>query len=196
MHQALQNMTYNLYTLWLFTYSDLETTVCPTVVFSAFSCLSGPSLTTNSSFSTSATLTRVVQVVLWTWIHTLFVDIQNKVQPGAAEEDKINKPWRPLPAGRLTQPQMQYLLSAMYLMLPTIGFFMETVPQSLGLTGLGFIYNDLGGADKNIIVRNLLNATAISCLCSGTTVVALTGSQGCMNAMAHIWVLVIAVVIF
>lgn len=73
---------------------------------------------------------------------------------------------------------------------------MDTSPQSLGLMVLGFIYNDLGGADKNLVVRNLLNAIAIPCLCSGATIVALTGSPGLMNTTAYAWFLIIAMVIF
>lgn len=188
-------ISYHLYTLWLLTYSDLKTTVCPGVVFALFSCLSGPVLTTHDSTPGSATMSRIVHVTLWTWVHTLLVDIQNQSQPGAAQEDKINKPWRPLPAGRLTHSQMKGLLSAMYLIIPLVGFCMDTSPQSLGMIVLGFIYNDLGGADKNFMVRNILNAMGISCLCSGATSVALTGSQGSMTAMGHKWFLLVAAVI-
>ena len=189
-------MGYNLYTLWLLTYSDLKTTVYPTVVFGVFSSLSGPVLTTNVSSKKCVTFSQVMKVALWTWVHTLFVDIQNQVQPGAAEEDKINKSWRPIPAGRLTKFQMNCFLSAMYLMIPMVGLCSDTSPQSLGLMVLGFIYNDLRGADNNFVVRNLLNALGISCLCSGATTLALTGSQGSLTAMAHTWFLLISTVIF
>ena len=194
--RSLQLIRYNLYTLWLLTYSDLKTTVCPTVLFGVFSCLSGPVLTTNLSSAKCVSLSQLMQVALWTWVHTLFVDIQNQKQPGAATEDKINKAWRPLPAGRLTEYQMECLMSAMYFVIPLASSCFDTTPQSLGLMVLGFIYNDLRGADKNFVVRNLLNAMGISTLCSGATAVALSGSQGSMTATAHIWILLISMVIF
>lgn len=163
--------------------------------FGLFSSLSGDVLTTHNSPPMHVILSRTVHITFWTWVHTLLVDIQNQSQPGAAREDKVNKPWRPLPAGRLTLSQMQGLLSAMYLIIPSVGFCMDTSPQSAGMIVLGFIYNDLGGADKNFIVRNVVNAMGISCLCSGATSVALAGSQGSMTATANKWFLLVAAVI-
>ncbi|MCJ1456492.1 hypothetical protein MMC28_006853 [Mycoblastus sanguinarius] len=165
-------------------------------IFGISSCLSGPVLTTSDTSQTLATLSQTPQVVFWVWIHLLFFNIQNHGQPGAAEEDDLNKPWRPIPSGRLTSTDAKYLLLALYIIVPVLGLSKHTLPQSLGLILFGSMYNLFGGADKNFFIRNLLNATGISCFCSGATIIASTGTHVSLNSTAYMWFLVIAIVIF
>lgn len=93
---------------------------------------------------------------MWIWMHQFMCNISN--QSRGAAEDAINKPWRPLPAGRITESQATALRwasvglcawwSAMYgpdLVLPTLTLFITT-----------FLYDELGFAG-HYIGKNFCN---------------------------------------
>ena len=147
------------------------------------------------SLPTSNVFSRIPYVAIWIWAHTLFVDIQNQTQPGAVEQDKLNKPWRPLPAKRLTKAYAESLLSIMYLLIPLLAGLMDTMPQSMALIVMGFMYNDMGGADRSIVARNLLNGIAISDLLLGATGIILSRSGSSLSPTGYRWFFLLAVVI-
>lgn len=188
--------TQNLvYTLWLFTASDIKTFVFPQTAFGIFSALAGPLLTTNHSPSFFAILWRIPHVVLWTWLNTLVFNLANQRHHDSVLEDKLNKPWRPLPAGRISQKHARHLL-------------LVTIPTSLGLIhwGIGateetvllflltWMYNDLGGSDDNFLVRNIIIAVAYTLYGSGALRV--TCDHTSMNRNAVVWLIVIGCIIF
>ncbi len=190
------SVVYHLHTLMLFTYSDLKTTVGPMTIFGVFSVLSGPVLTTSHSPQVLAILFHVPQVAFWSWVHTLFINVGNQRQLGAAEEDGLNKPWRPLSSKRLTTAQAKYLMLTLYPTILSVGLFLGALPQSFCLMVLGYVYNDLGGADKSVLIRNALNAIALPCFGSGATMVALASSRFALNHTAHQWFFIIGLVYF
>ena len=56
----------------------------------------------HSDPAVSKVFSRLPQVILWLQLHLLVEVITNKGMPHSVLEDGINKPWRPLPARRLT----------------------------------------------------------------------------------------------
>jgi 4-hydroxybenzoate polyprenyltransferase len=105
---------YYAYTLWLFTFSDLKTTVLPVTLFGFASALSGPLMTTVSKSPTFYELfSRLPAVLFATWLQVLVGTIANQRLPSSIVEDSINKNWRPIPAGLLSEEgAMHWLLIA------------------------------------------------------------------------------------
>jgi 4-hydroxybenzoate polyprenyltransferase len=78
-----------------------------------------------------------------------------------AVEDAINKPWRPIPAGRITRAQA----TTLQLFAMPVGFGVNYLlgawEETALVYNLAWMYNDLRGGD-NWITRNVLLALALS----------------------------------
>ncbi|EIW54167.1 uncharacterized protein TRAVEDRAFT_132995 [Trametes versicolor FP-101664 SS1] len=156
---ALRNIPYFLFTLILFTKSDLKTTVGPV---SSLALASAP----------VAGLLRVPHVVFWVWLHVLQFDLSNQCMD--PEEDAQNKRDRPLPAKRITLEQARFLrwaivpvclrLSALY--------SPETVYASIALAFLTLLYNELTAHRRHWVIRNVVNALGFASFEVGATLVA------------------------
>ncbi|KAJ7187836.1 hypothetical protein C8R46DRAFT_978664 [Mycena filopes] len=81
-------------TALLFTWSDFKTILFPVIAFAIAVTL------VHSNYS-------IFWAFLWTWVHLLQANISNQCDSKA--EDRINKPWRPLPADRMTVSQARAL---------------------------------------------------------------------------------------
>lgn len=186
-----------LYTIWLFTLSDMKTFVFPQTVFGILSALAGPLLTTNHTPSLELILKRVPLVLLWTWLNTLVFDLANQRRPESVLEDKLNKAWRPLPAGRISEDQTRRLLFvAIPLTLALIHFCIRATEETAILFCLTWMYNDLGGSDDSFIVRNLVIAVAYTFYGSGALRVACQPPQCELNDNATSWLFIIGCIIF
>ncbi|KIY69048.1 hypothetical protein CYLTODRAFT_442935 [Cylindrobasidium torrendii FP15055 ss-10] len=78
-----------LYTLYLFTKSDFKTIMFPVTTFAL-------SLAEKGSWS------RVPIVATWVWFELLGFNTANQTAGASPDEDALNKPWRPVPAKRIT----------------------------------------------------------------------------------------------
>lgn len=106
-----------LKTFWLLTESDLITFIVPDTAFGVFGALAGPVLTTGKATSFYAVLARTPSVLALDWLDMIVFDLANQRLPISVAEDRLNKPWRPGPAGRVTPAHMRRLslLSTMHL---------------------------------------------------------------------------------
>ena len=187
---------YNLYSIWLFTYSDLKTIVGP---MTAFGILSG--LRANvfgmPSQPTTLVLSRIPLIAFWTWINLLPFAINNQRQPEAVEEDSVNKPWRPMPSKRVNPAQAKTWMLAFYVIAINSSATLGGLRQCLGLIFLGYWYNDLRGADRSPVERNAINACGFICYTSGALEVAYGGWVPLsLDGPLPQWLSVIAAVIF
>jgi len=114
----------------------------------------------------------IPMTVIWCWINLLPFTIDNQRQAEAIQEDPINKPWRPLPSGRLTPSQARNLMLVLYPVAVLTNFLSGGLKQSIMLLLLGFWYNDCGGADRNCLLRNPINGAGFICYTSGAMEVA------------------------
>ncbi len=162
-------------------------------VFGVFSSLSGPVLTVGDL---SNLVTIIYRIPFWTWIRTLFINVGNQRQPDAAKEDRLNKTWRPFPSKRLTPAQAKLLMLALHPTVSVISLYLSGLPQCVSLMTLGYLYNDLGGADISCLIRNALNGIALPCFSSGTTMVVLASSEVPLNDATHHWFVFIDLVYF
>ena len=167
--------------------------VYPVTIFGISGALSGR-LTTDTSPCALDILARVPQVGLYVWINLLVEVLANQRLPSSITEDAINKPWRPLPSHRLTPAEARSGLLCLLPLMIAMAFFYRCEKESLLLAALSWMYNDLGGADANFVVRNMLNAGGLLCFGAGATIVA-SGSYTLIRT-AHLWFGLLGAVIF
>lgn len=134
----------------------------------------------------------------WLWLHLLILDVANQRLADSIAEDAINKPWRPLPANRLSPTEAT---SVLFCAIPLAMGLSLTTGQtaylpSTTLICLAWLYNDLEGSSLSIFTRNLLNALGLTCFGWGAlAVLAGPGTQlGFSNAA--VWMAITASIIF
>ncbi|MCJ1352221.1 MAG: hypothetical protein MMC33_002205 [Icmadophila ericetorum] len=190
-------LSYSLRTLWLLTYSDLDTFCIPQTSFGIFGALSGPILTSNTAPDLLVILSRLPKAFLWVLLNTIVFDLANQRLPESVKEDSVNKPWRPLAAGRLnTHSATQLLLLATPLTFLATWFYLGGVEEATLLFTFTWMYNDLGGSDNNVAVRNILIAGMYVLYSSGAMRVACGFHEFTLNPVAYQWLGIIAAVIF
>jgi 4-hydroxybenzoate polyprenyltransferase len=197
-HEAgriLNAIPYHLYTIWLFTFSDMKTIMFPTAIWGLFNALSGPYITTNNEPSATAILCRFPLTLLWTWIVLLPFCINNQRTPDAIVEDKINKAWRPMPRERLTPAQAKRLMYAIWAGGCLLCYSMNAVVPWAMLFILGHAYNDLGGSE-DLFIRNLINSLGFQTFGLGASMVAADSRHYQLNWNAALWFSMIGAVVF
>lgn len=173
--------------------NDLKSIVAPETAFGIFSALS-VNLTTNSSPQLWTVLSRLPHVILWNWLNVLLFDIANQRLPNSIVEDRVNKPWRPIPMGRLNEVEARRLLLAV---LPIVFFatlWLGGVIETVALMVLTWMYNDLGAADEVYIVRNIVNGLGFMAYSAGSTVVA--AGDHTLTPKGYIWLCIVGLIIF
>ena len=190
----------HLYTVYLFTASDLKTIAVPSSIFGVINAVVLSSSTSDSFWHI---LKRYPLAFAYVYLNLLPFDIANQRGTEAIAEDSINKAWRPLPSGRITQRQAQILMCCLYAFAVLMSRVLGGLGPSLTLIGLGFWYNDFGGADSHCIVRNLINALGYLSFSVGATEVALNdhtqsgiGNLLLSNPVALKWHIIIGFIVF
>ncbi|KAJ7654919.1 UbiA prenyltransferase family [Mycena rosella] len=156
---ALRAIAYFAHTAFLFTKSDIKTTVIPITFLAAAS-------------APLTSIYRLPHVVFWIWLHVLQFDVSNQIlQP---EEDAMNKRDRPLPSDRMSLSQASV---CRWLLVPICGalsacYSVETVYASVALVCLTIIYNELSAHSGHWAVRNTVNAAGFASFEVGATLVA------------------------
>ena len=196
---SLNSAAFHLYSIWLFTFSDLKTIVGPKTIFGTLSAIRASVFHIHGSPVPLHVVSRVPLVALWTWINLLPFTINNQRQPAAVQEDTLNKPWRPLPSGRLTPVQAKRLMLLLYpVALLTSSFLTGGARQSMALIALGYWYNDLKGGDSSPITRNFINACGFISYISGAMEVALGThiKTPFTSTLLPQWFLIIGAIVF
>ncbi|KAI5120555.1 hypothetical protein M0805_000283 [Coniferiporia weirii] len=159
--QLFSKVLYYLWTIFLFTKSDIKTTVIPITLLAVAS-------------APLAGLSRLPHVIFWIWLHVLQFDVSN--QTLNPEEDEHNEKDRPLPAKRITLRDaliLRWVLVPMCWALSTY-YSVETVYASIALCILTYAYDEMGFAAGHWLGRNVVNALGFlsfeigACLIAGT----------------------------
>ena len=110
---------------------------------------------------------------LWTWLYLLQFCVSN--QSLSPDEDALNKPWRPIPAGRISVRQATTLR---WTLLPLCLF----LSFAYGILAVGavlmigiLLHNELR-LDSHWFTRNVLNAIGYATFDAGAMTVAQAGS--------------------
>ena len=175
----------HLYTCWLFNHSDLKTIVFPSTAFALLHAYPAKreSMSAEHTLILPLLLRRTLCALLWSWLTLLAFSISHQRQPSALEEDKLNKPWRPMPTGRLTATQARNFMLTAYLLVFAASFILAGgMTQCALLVPLGYLYNDMKGGDRSWILRNIINGLGIMSFASGALEVTLRSTTSLAQA--------------
>lgn len=122
-------------------------------------------------FCPSSPISSSLKAVLWLWSHLLQFNLSNQTANPA--EDVRNKPWRPIPSGRISLRNAIILrwLSVLYCCILSLYLRTASLIPSTFFTGLVVLYNFLGW-DQNGFIRNLTNGFGLSTMAFGTILIA------------------------
>ncbi|KAI0746376.1 UbiA prenyltransferase family [Daedaleopsis nitida] len=156
MTDLLRSVVFHSQTAILFTRSDMKTLLIPV---SAFACAVAP----------VHSVPRLLLGIVWTWCHQLMCNVSNQSWSGSAE-DAMNKPWRPLPAGRITQRQariVRWVTVGICLLLSSY-MWLDLLPVTLGLVLTTVVYDELG-MSGHYIGKNICNIGGYATIEMGAT---------------------------
>ncbi|KAL7930101.1 UbiA prenyltransferase family [Trichoderma chlorosporum] len=155
--------------IWEFTESNFPTFVIPNTTFGILGALAGSHLADGQLPSLWQLAQAFPLVVAFNWYNVLVFDLANQRSEESVKEDLINKPWRPIPSGKITGEQTRRSM-------------LLAVPIALALNyWLG-------------VVRDLIISIAYGCFNHGSLQIAL-GSQATINQEGMTWILIISGVI-
>ncbi|KAI0052435.1 hypothetical protein FA95DRAFT_1601807 [Auriscalpium vulgare] len=145
-----------LRTLYLFTKSDIKTILFPVTVFAYLT-------------ASSTSVDRLALASFWLWLHLLQFCVSN--QSMDPKEDALNKPWRPIPAGRISVPAARVLRWALLPFCFALSVLLNVEWQGIALATAFIAHNELG-LDSHWFVRNLCNAWGYAAFNAGTAAIA------------------------
>ncbi|KAI9702671.1 MAG: hypothetical protein M1820_006055 [Bogoriella megaspora] len=189
------NVVYQLRTLWLFIFSDLKTIIIPKTIFGCLNAVSAAAFAIEPYQPRVVIFKRTPFVLVWVLINLLPFAIDNQRQPSSMLEDRANKPWRPMPSGRLTTTQTRKVMWVLYVAAGYYSLHAGGIRQSLFLMLLGYWYNDLGGADVGWMSRNFINACGFVSYSMGAMEVALATRLQFTPPLLS-WALILAAIVF
>ena len=134
-------ITYHLYTIWLFTYSDIKTIVIPKTVFGSLSAMAATSfgISASTAPTTSEVIQRIPTTLFWVWITLLPFAIDNQRDANSVAEDTINKPWRVMPSRRLSPKEAKRLMICLYAVSITSSWWIGGFLPGVALLILGTV---------------------------------------------------------
>lgn len=186
-------VSYILYLFWEFTESNFLTFVIPATAFGILGALASSRLTNGQPSSFWHLAQCFPKVVAFNWSNVLTFDLANQRSQESIKEDLINKPWRPIPSGKITGEQTRrYLLVAVPVAL-ALNYYLEVWNEGVFIQILTWLYNDLRGGDE--VVRDLIISIAYGCHNHGSLQIAL-GTQAKVSQGGMTWILIISGVIF
>lgn len=154
------DLLFHFYTLFLFTKADIRTALIPQVCYESSTVTFLNSIPKTVFALAAAPVchpSHLVHVVAWIWLHLLTCNIANQVK--APDEDKINKPFRPLPSGRITEHHartLRWILVPVCLAVSAT-YSTELFFTSLELQLLSVMYSELH-CDTCFLLKNTLTA--------------------------------------
>ncbi|KAK2873646.1 hypothetical protein FQN49_002199 [Arthroderma sp. PD_2] len=192
----LPSISYHIYSIWLFTFSDIKTIIAPSFAFGFFTACISSSFDIDPTPKWHELIQRAPLMLLWSWINLLPFAIDNQRRPESIAEDSLNKPWRTLPSKRMTPQHAFNIMLVLYPLAVLTGIKIGGLRQCAGLIILGVWYNNFGGADTSWITRNFINGCGFICHISAPLEVALGGQHVASNESTIKWLLIIWAVVF
>ncbi|KAL4986841.1 hypothetical protein BDW68DRAFT_188562 [Aspergillus falconensis] len=165
--------------IWAFTESDFPTFALPNTGFGILAAHVAPTLTDCTEVPSTASLLvqAAPRVLLLNWGNLLVFDIANQRLPESVAEDSVNKPWRPLPRGRINPSQTRRLLLAAVPVAWAVSSALGVGGESALILVLTWMYNDLHGGDE--LTRDFIIAVAYDLFLVSSLRIAVTATTSC-----------------
>lgn len=185
--------------VWAFTESDFATFVVPGVAFGLLGALASTALVHHGKRPSLADLLpRAPAVLAYNWSNLVVFDLANQRSPVSVAEDRINKPWRPIPTGKMSIKQTRRAMLVAVPLSLCLNYYQGVWAQGVLIHIVTWLYNDLRGGDE-FLVRELLIAVGYAMFNSGSLKIAGCGRSrhpDCsLNPRGLAWTAIISVVI-
>lgn len=181
---------YHIYTLYLFTCNNILDVIFPGLLFASLSASTASRFSMGPDQPLAVILVSIPKMLLWSWTNLLVFNLSNQRSQVSTKEDMVNKPWRPLPSGRLTSTAATRVF---YCMRPTVllvSLWVGGLVPCISIMCLSYWYDDQGAA-SNPLVKNLINGMGIGCYFAGPFEVITGRSILSGKGDAAIWVLMV-----
>lgn len=186
----LSAVPYHFRTMYLTCSNNICDIVLPSLLFGTINSLIAPRLSMGPALSWSQILAALPSMFLWSWTNLFMFCLHNQRQPDNIAEDAANKPWRPIPSGRITADQAHRLLYVLHPLCLALGLWAGGFVPYVVLTLFGLWYNEFGGADTGVL-KNVINGVGLGCSFAGPLEVATGRSVFAGHAEGAVWVAIL-----
>jgi 4-hydroxybenzoate polyprenyltransferase len=179
--------------IWDFIQDDVFGFVIPSSIFGILSALSFSANLSSPDPSSSIlhVLQRAPLVLLFNLANIVIWDLSNQRAPESVDEDRVNKPWRPIPSGRITPCQTRKVLLVSLPLVLVLNYALGVHADGLLLLTLGFYYNDLKGSDE--VCRDAIIALCYT-LANKISFQIAIGPESAINHRGYVWIATIGLV--
>ncbi|KAI1820502.1 UbiA prenyltransferase family-domain-containing protein [Xylaria intraflava] len=170
-------IAYLPYLLWIFTESNFDTFVVPNTGFGVLGAFAALVLT--EGFERPPTsleiLYRFPLVLAFNWLNVFIFDLANQRSDASIQEDLINKPWRPIPTGKVSAKEARRTMLVAIPLVLLFNYQFGVWRQGFVIMVLTWMYNDIRGGDE--IVRDLIISIAYGMFNSASLEIAVNGGE-------------------
>lgn len=181
-----------LKTIWRFIESDIFTFAVPNTVFGVVSALAYSQLVEGPQPLFLEVLKRLPSIWIFNLYSLLIFDLANQRSPESVQEDHINKPWRPIPSGRITPDQTRKAILVIASASLGLNYLLGVWNEGLLVQVLSYYYNDLKGGDG--LSRDAIIAVSYG-LANRTSLQLAIGPHNTISQQGDLWIAVISAVI-
>lgn len=192
--ETMSTVAYHAKTAFLFTRDNHKDIVATGILFGALHGRIAASLSMGPSLSWTRILATAPLMALWSWSNLFLFTLHNQHHPSTAAEDARNKPWRPVPSGRISPRQATLVMLCMYPVVLLISLAVGGLGPCLFEAVFCLWYNELEGA-SHPFVKNLLNGLGFACFLAGPLEVVTGRSIFSGHAEAARWLAIMAAAI-
>lgn len=186
------SLFYAIRVFWAFVKSDIFTFTTPGILFGMTGALSGGGLFDGPHPHPIDVVSRLPKVILSNTFTIILFNFANQRSPASVLEDRINKPWRPIPSGMITPDQTRRAALLVAPIALACNYSMGVGSEALLMQVLTFYYNDLCGSDE--IVRDGIIAVAYAVVNTMSLKVSI-GPENTVSTQGMTWIAIISGII-
>ncbi|KAI5926906.1 UbiA prenyltransferase family [Camillea tinctor] len=178
--------------IWGFIESDFLTFAIPNTTFGLVSALASSRLLDGPQPLLVNVLRQAPRVLFFNFYSLLLFDLANQRSPESLEEDRLNKPWRPIPLGHITSEQTR---KAMLFFAPAalgLNYILGIWNEGLLVQVLSYYYNELKGGDG--LLRDVIIAISYN-LANRTSLQLAIGPENSISSQGQLWTAIISTII-
>ncbi|KAI1154622.1 UbiA prenyltransferase family-domain-containing protein [Nemania diffusa] len=174
---VIEKLAYIPELIWIFTESNFDTFVIPNTAFGVLGAFAASMLTEGLQRPPTAleTFWRFPLVLAFNWYSVFIFDLSNQRSSESIEEDLINKPWRPIPTGKVSATEARRILLLAIPLVLLFNYLLGVWRQGLFILILTWMYNDIRGGDE--VVRDLIISVAYGMFNSASLEIAVGGGE-------------------